>query len=47
MFEPEYRVGFQILREKIGLGPTLGVVVPAVLKSFISHYAVLENNATS
>jgi hypothetical protein len=32
MFEPEYRVGLRVLREKIGTWSTLKVVIPAIFK---------------
>jgi hypothetical protein len=44
MFEPEYRVGFRVLREKIGrLGSTLKVVIPAIARSVITDYDADEN----
>ena len=43
MFDPEYKIGFQVLKEKIGLCYTLKVIIPAFFKSFVTHYAVNEN----
>ena len=38
MFPPEYRIGFRILSKEIGLGSTLRVVVPSVLRSLPIRY---------
>jgi hypothetical protein len=38
MFEPEYRVGFLVLKKEIGLFPTLKVVIPAAFKSLVIKY---------
>jgi len=38
MFEPEYRIGLRVLREKVGTWPTLKIVIPAILKSMRIRY---------
>lgn len=38
MFEPEYRVGLRVLREKIGTWSTLKIVIPAIFKSMRIRY---------
>ena len=43
MFEPEYRVGFRVLREEIGLVSTLKVAIPAFFKSLTISYDVEGN----
>lgn len=45
MFEPEYRVGFQVLREEIGLWSTLKVVIPAIFRSLAINYEIEGNGA--
>lgn len=43
MFEPEYRTGFKVLNQEIGIFPTLKVIIPAILKSFRTQYAPPDN----
>jgi len=43
MFEPEYKVGFRVLKKEIGLCSTLKVVVPTAFKSLRSNYEIDEN----
>jgi hypothetical protein len=38
MFEPEYRDGLRVLREKIGTWSTLKIVIPAIFKSMRIKY---------
>jgi hypothetical protein len=43
MLEPEYRIGFFIIRKKIGLWNTLRIVFPAFFKSLGTNYALIGN----
>jgi len=43
MFEPEYRIGFRVLREQLGLRLTLKAVIPAALKSMTINYETGKN----
>ena len=43
MFEPEYRIGLRVLREKLGTWPTLKLVIPALLKSMRIRYHADED----
>ena len=41
MLAPEYREGFRVLREKIGIWPALSIAIPAFLKALrVKHKAV-------
>ena len=44
MFEPEYRVGFRVLRQEVGLGDTFRIVIPAVLKSLVATHKAQANS---
>ena len=43
MLEPEYRIGFRILMQELGVFQTLRVAVPAFIRSFGVRYAVDED----
>lgn len=43
MIEPEYRLGFRILRQEIGLGATLRLAVPSLLKSISINFQTKQN----
>ena len=43
MFEPEYRIGFRVLRKQLGLRSTLKAVIPAALKSMTINYETGKN----
>jgi hypothetical protein len=44
MLAPEYRVGFRVLREKIGLWASLSIAIPAFFKALIVKYKVEEGS---
>jgi hypothetical protein len=45
MFEPEYRIGFRVLRETLGTWPTLKIVIPAIFKSMgIKYHAEKDDD---
>lgn len=43
MIEPEYRLGFRILRQEIGLGATLRLAVSSLLKSISINFPTKQN----
>jgi hypothetical protein len=43
MFESEYRIGFRILTEEVGLLDALRIVIPALFRSLGTRYGVDEN----
>ena len=42
MFEPEYRIGFRVLKKQLGLWSTLKAIIPAVLKSMTINYETVK-----
>jgi hypothetical protein len=44
MLAPEYRVGFRVLREKIGSWAALSIAIPAFFKALMVKHKVEENS---
>jgi len=44
MLTPEYRVGFQVLREKIGLWAALSIAIPAFFKALMIKHKVKKGS---
>ena len=44
MLAPEYRVGFRVLQEKIGLWAALSIAIPAFLKALMVKHKVEEGS---
>lgn len=43
MLEPEYRVGFRVIKDKTGFLPSLKSVIPAIFKSLKVNYTTYES----
>jgi hypothetical protein len=44
MLAPEYRVGFRVLREKIGLWAALNIAIPAFFKALLVKHKIEEGS---
>jgi uncharacterized membrane-anchored protein YhcB (DUF1043 family) len=44
VFAPEYRVGFRVLREKIGSWALLSIAIPAFFKALMVKHKVEEGS---